>query len=157
MLYTAFIIISEYKNELLLRSECLRTREVVLRTIRIDLHSSAAVIQRLRKVRGSDKLEVRTAGTKRYGVKRDALRIQHVPSGAKMYPDYSGPSRVFRHGITPPSCQIHALTPAVRSFLLNPLNAELNPMCHLLALLGAHHIFHISRIRIKVQKSPVCL
>ena len=31
---------------------------------------------------------------------------------------------------------------------LNPLNAELNPICHLLALLGAHHIFHISRIRV---------
>ena len=32
---------------------------------------------------------------------------------------------------------------------LNPLNAELNPICHLLALLGAHHILHISRIRVK--------
>jgi hypothetical protein len=32
---------------------------------------------------------------------------------------------------------------------LNPLNAELNPICHLLALLGAHHILHVSRIRIK--------
>jgi hypothetical protein len=31
----------------------------------------------------------------------------------------------------------------------NPLNAELNPTCHLLALLGAHHILHISRIRVK--------
>ena len=28
-----------------------------------------------------------------------------------------------------------------------PLNAELNPICHLLALLGAHHILHVSRIR----------
>jgi hypothetical protein len=28
-----------------------------------------------------------------------------------------------------------------------PSNAELNPTCHLLALLGAHHILHISRIR----------
>jgi hypothetical protein len=28
----------------------------------------------------------------------------------------------------------------------NLLNAELNPICHLLALLGAHHIFHVSRI-----------
>jgi len=28
------------------------------------------------------------------------------------------------------------------------LNAELNPICHLLALLGAHHIFHSSRIRV---------
>ena len=32
----------------------------------------------------------------------------------------------------------------------NPLNAELNPICHLLALLGAHHILHVSRIRVNV-------
>jgi len=31
---------------------------------------------------------------------------------------------------------------------LNPLNAELNPICHLLALLGVHHFLHISRIRV---------
>ena len=31
----------------------------------------------------------------------------------------------------------------------NPLNAELNPICHLLALLGAHLIHHVSRIRVK--------
>jgi len=34
---------------------------------------------------------------------------------------------------------------------INPLNAELNPICHLLALLGAHHILHVSRIRVKGQ------
>jgi hypothetical protein len=32
---------------------------------------------------------------------------------------------------------------------INPLNVELNPICHLLALLGAHHILHVSRIRVK--------
>jgi hypothetical protein len=32
---------------------------------------------------------------------------------------------------------------------INPSNAELNPICHLLALLGAHHILHVSRIRVK--------
>ena len=31
----------------------------------------------------------------------------------------------------------------------NPLNAELNPICHLLALLGAHHIFHVSVLTVK--------
>ena len=31
---------------------------------------------------------------------------------------------------------------------INPLNAELNPICYLPALLGAHHILHISRIRV---------
>ena len=30
----------------------------------------------------------------------------------------------------------------------NPLNAELNFICHLLTLLGAHHILHVSRIRV---------
>ena len=30
----------------------------------------------------------------------------------------------------------------------NPLHAELNPICHLLALLGAHHILHVNRIRV---------
>jgi len=29
-------------------------------------------------------------------------------------------------------------------FHINPLNTKLNPICHLLALLGAHHILHIS-------------
>jgi len=32
---------------------------------------------------------------------------------------------------------------------INPLNAELNPVCHLLALLGARHILHISGLRVK--------
>ena len=31
----------------------------------------------------------------------------------------------------------------------NPLNAELNPISHLLTLLGAHHIFHVSGLRVK--------
>jgi len=33
--------------------------------------------------------------------------------------------------------------------LFKPLNAELNPICHPLALLGAHHIFHVSGLRVK--------
>jgi hypothetical protein len=31
---------------------------------------------------------------------------------------------------------------------INPLNAELNPIRHLLALVGARHIVHVSRIRV---------
>ena len=34
--------------------------------------------------------------------------------------------------------------------LLNPLKPELNPICYLLALLGAHHFLHVSRIRVKL-------
>jgi len=32
----------------------------------------------------------------------------------------------------------------------NPSNAKLNPICHLLALLGARHILHVSRVRVNV-------
>jgi hypothetical protein len=38
-------------------------------------------------------------------------------------------------------------------FLVNalPLNAKLNPVCHLLALLGVHHILNAFRIRVKLR------
>ena len=32
----------------------------------------------------------------------------------------------------------------------NPLKPELNPICYLLALLGAHHFLHVSRIGVKL-------
>jgi hypothetical protein len=34
---------------------------------------------------------------------------------------------------------------------INPLNSELNHICQLLALFGAHHILHISRVRVKIH------
>jgi hypothetical protein len=42
-------------------------------------------------------------------------------------------------------CSIKSLV----RFVINPLNAKLNPICYLLALLGAHHILHVSRVRVK--------
>ena len=33
----------------------------------------------------------------------------------------------------------------------NPLNAELNPICHLLALLGGATIVVVSRLRVNIQ------
>jgi hypothetical protein len=39
----------------------------------------------------------------------------------------------------------------------NPLNAKLNPICHLLALLVAHHILHVSSIRVKFCVYPYLL
>jgi len=42
--------------------------------------------------------------------------------------------------------------------LVNPSNAELNPICYLLALLGAHHILHVSRIRVNARNvEHICL
>jgi hypothetical protein len=39
--------------------------------------------------------------------------------------------------------------------LVKPLNAKLNTVCHLLALVGAHPIFHISRIRVNSRKERI--
>jgi hypothetical protein len=41
--------------------------------------------------------------------------------------------------------------------VIDPLNAELNTICHLLALLRAHHIFHVSRIRVKRIKFKIII
>ena len=38
-----------------------------------------------------------------------------------------------------------------RFISINPLNAELNPICHVLALLRTRHIFHVSELRIKLD------
>ena len=45
------------------------------------------------------------------------------------------------------SCKAQVI---IVKFSINPLNPELNPICYLLALLGAHHFLHISRIRVKL-------
>ena len=37
----------------------------------------------------------------------------------------------------------------IANHLFNPLKPELNPICYLLALLGAHNFLHVSRIRVK--------
>jgi len=47
----------------------------------------------------------------------------------------------------------HSQLPEDRN--LNPFNAQLNTICHLLTLLGAHPILHISRIRVNQLISQV--
>jgi len=43
-----------------------------------------------------------------------------------------------------------ALVSSEGELSVNPLKPELNPICYLLALLGAHHFLHVSRIRVKL-------
>ena len=57
---------------------------------------------------------------------------------------------VWQFAIHMEKCNSFALS-IIRPF--NPLNAELNPICHLLALLGAHHILHVSGIRVNGCKN----
>ena len=40
---------------------------------------------------------------------------------------------------------------------INPLNAKLNPICYLLALLGAHPILHVSRRRVNMGGYSIIL
>jgi hypothetical protein len=40
------------------------------------------------------------------------------------------------------------LTCVIQNF--NPLNAKLNPICHLLALLPTHHILHVSKVKVNI-------
>ena len=74
------------------------------------------------------------------------------PSGfptKTMYTTRLSPIRV-----TCPACLIllYLITRTMlgEEYTINPLNAKLNLICHLLALLGAHHILHVSRIRVKL-------
>ena len=49
-------------------------------------------------------------------------------------------------GVRQPELETDHLPPSGAK--INPLNAELNPICYFLALL-AHHFLHVSRIRVK--------
>jgi hypothetical protein len=40
------------------------------------------------------------------------------------------------------------------TIIINPLNAELNTIRHLLALVVAHHFVHVSRLRVKYLLVP---
>ena len=57
---------------------------------------------------------------------------------------------VFRSDLLPAFSQLKQ-TKCKREDVINPLNAELNSICHLLALLEAHPILHVSRVRVKIQ------
>jgi len=58
--------------------------------------------------------------------------------------------RIFTYNVI-----IYSRTWELRQSLINTLKAELNPICHLLVLLGDHLIFHVSRVTVKVKKLEV--
>jgi hypothetical protein len=66
--------------------------------------------------------------------------------------EWGGPGNVISSSR---KISIHCPTTECFELTFNPLNAELNPICHLLALLGAHPIFHISRIKVKNHASYI--
>jgi hypothetical protein len=53
------------------------------------------------------------------------------------------------------SAHPHVCGQKERSVRINTLNAELNPICHLLTLLGAHPLLHVSSIRFNEQGTKI--
>ena len=82
----------------------------------------------------------RLAGSKGQGYTARTLRVAAVPcvslvrglSGAWIFDLYQQSFCL--------SIRVHEVG------LINPLNPELNPICYLLALLGAHHFLQVNRI-----------
>ena len=58
---------------------------------------------------------------------------------------------VYKHTVEHTTTIVRLHTSPAGTVTVNPLNAELNPICHLLVLLGAHHIRHFSRIRVNTE------
>ena len=50
-----------------------------------------------------------------------------------------------------------AIIRPTRNSVVNPLNAELNPICHLLALLEAHHILLLKFFTFQTLSTVKCL
>ena len=71
----------------------------------------------------------------------------HMSPTNGTHQSHDSPPQRFQHGPVPPVIRTLSL-PSTHN--INPLNAELNPICYLLALLGAHHFLHVSRIRVKL-------
>jgi hypothetical protein len=55
----------------------------------------------------------------------------------------------LREGVSILRCTYNASFVGTEAYI-NTLNAKLNPICHLLALLGTQHIFHVSLLKVKV-------
>jgi hypothetical protein len=73
------------------------------------------------------------------------IAVEGIPDCWRAYPIVGGHTWLLE-GI--PDCWRAYLIVGGHTWLFaNPLNTELNTICHLLALLGAHHILHVSRIR----------
>jgi len=72
-------------------------------------------------------------------------------SSVQSFPSSGLQSRPFHPVVFSPGLSIQwSSVQAFPSYFFNPLNPELNPICYLLALLGAHHFLHVSRIRVKL-------
>ena len=82
------------------------------------------------------------------GLQTDGARVASVCTcSGRKYCRYSTPPGAAVMDRSEDRCEVDDLS---QQLLFNPLKPELNPICYLLALLGAHHFLHVSRIRVKL-------
>jgi hypothetical protein len=92
-----------------------------------------------------------------YNRKIDAIYMYDIPFDRSFLQLSNGIRQVVPSTDTKPELTAKASMaqpvsqPAVYA---NGLNAKLNPICHFLTLLRAHHILHVSRIRVEVPPFP---
>jgi hypothetical protein len=97
------------------------------------------------------------------GIINSTTRLHLVESFCKIYVTMHGSTNIklLLNLLFPKQFETPYLKTEKASKEFNPLKAELKPICHLLVLLGAHLIFHISRIRVNinllVQKAVCCI
>ena len=93
--------------------------------------------------------------------------IRDVPSGYRVQnggdinlaptpPSSADVENKWSYAVTPPYIPSYHVQGQLNFSPLNPLNTELNPICHLLALLEPHHILHVSRIRVTSHFMQFC-
>jgi len=93
--------------------------------------------------------------TEEYKVKAKDIIKKMRAGGGKFYVRlslkmYTSLSKENQDGHSSPGSSVQSKFSTYKTGTLNPLNPELNPICYLLALLGAHHFLHVSRIRVKL-------
>ena len=111
-----------------------RQRNLLAETFRINLHFTEFqyflhCVQWLSKVKLSLRRPRRNTGQRTYSFKQS--KDLHLTEACRHRPYTFG-------------CFIAGVRGRV-----NPSNAKLNPICHLLALVGTRHILHVSRVRVK--------
>ena len=77
-------------------------------------------------------------------------RLKYSPSHLSCKPLAPQPPHSLHYGHPNIDCMDTPFNIDCMDTPFNPLNPELNPICYLLALSGAHHFLHVSRIRVKL-------
>ena len=83
-------------------------------------------------------------------VKKDSITLHsvNITCQARTFADSSNITSVAHSWIVVFSYVYVQLSSQSANLQVSPLNAELNPIFHLLTLLGVHHILQVSRIRV---------